>query len=109
LLFDPVDAGFHKLEGEGSILGVDANLKTQDFTMTAYNSGTVVVIGTDGIWEARNPSRELFGTVRLEEIIRKCHSETAAVIQSVVIDTVQNFRAGAPQEDDVALMVVKLL
>jgi sigma-B regulation protein RsbU (phosphoserine phosphatase) len=109
LLFDPVDAGFHKLGGEGSALGVDADFKTQDFTLTAFNSGTVVVIGTDGIWETRNPSGEIFGTSIIEKIIRKCHSETAATIQSVLIDTVQNFQAGAPQEDDVALMVVKLL
>jgi phosphoserine phosphatase RsbU/P len=109
LLFDPVDAGFHNLAGEGAVLGADADFKAQDFTLTAYNSGTVVVIGTDGIWETRNSSGELFGRSKIEEIIRNFNSEPAAVIQSAVIDSVQNFRAGAPQEDDVALMVVKLL
>jgi len=108
LLYDPVDAALRELGGEGAILGVNADLKTQDFSLAAYSPGTVVIISTDGIWETRNSSGELFGKIRLKEIIRSFNSKPAAVIQSAVIDSVQNFRGAAPQEDDMAIVVVKL-
>jgi sigma-B regulation protein RsbU (phosphoserine phosphatase) len=109
LLYDPVDATIHELNGAGAVIGVTAEFQAQDVTLTAYCPGTVVLIGTDGIWEARNSSGELYGKPKLKELIQELNSQPAAVIQAAVIDSVQNFRAGAPQEDDMALMVVKLL
>jgi sigma-B regulation protein RsbU (phosphoserine phosphatase) len=80
LLYDPVNATLHELNGEGAILDVNADLKIQDFSVSAYHPGTVVLIGTDGIWEARNSFGELYGKPRLKEIIRSFNSKPAAVI-----------------------------
>jgi sigma-B regulation protein RsbU (phosphoserine phosphatase) len=109
LLYDPVDATIHELNGAGAVIGVTAEFQAQDVTLTAYCPGTVVLIGTDGIWEARNSSGELYGKPKLKELVQELNSQPAAVIQAAVIDSVQNFRAGAPQEDDMAIVVVKLL
>jgi sigma-B regulation protein RsbU (phosphoserine phosphatase) len=109
LLFDPVNADFLELDGEGVALGADADFKAHEVSLTAVAPGTVVVIGTDGIWEARSSTGELFGKHRLMEVVRNCSASPAAVIQAAVIDSVHQFRAGAPPEDDLALMVVKLL
>ena len=109
LLYDPVDASIQKLNGTGAAMGVDAEFQAQDITLAAYRPGTVVLIGTDGIWEARNSSGELYGKSRLRDIIRNYSSQPAAAIQTAIIDSVQSFRDGAPQEDDMALVVAKLL
>jgi sigma-B regulation protein RsbU (phosphoserine phosphatase) len=69
----------------------------------------LVVIGTDGITETRNTAGELFGSERVREIVRANAAVSAADIQAAVIEAVQGFRGEAPQEDDVTLVVVKLL
>ena len=51
----------------------------------------------------------MFGQRRLRDIIRRHADAPAKTIRDAVIDTLQEFRGNAPQEDDVTLVVVKLL
>ena len=67
------------------------------------------IIGTDGISETRSPSGEFFGSTRLREVIRGHAAKPVDRIQSAVIEAVQDFRGKSPQEDDVTLVVVKLV
>ena len=72
--------------------------------------GAVIVVGTDGIWEAHNTKDEQFGKERLCVIIRdgtrggKSASETT---QSI-IQAVSEHRGTLPQHDDVTLVVIRL-
>lgn len=109
MLFDPTSGLFSDLGGEGMALGVEADARYQGYDRQGWVPGTVIVVGTDGITETRSPSDELFGGRRVREIISYHAEKTAAEIQSAVIDAVQAFRGKAPQEDDVTLVVVKLL
>ncbi len=67
----------------------------------------LLVIGTDGIWEARNPAGEMFGISRLRDIIHEQAAGSADEICSEVIEAVRTFRAEAPPDDDISLVVVK--
>jgi sigma-B regulation protein RsbU (phosphoserine phosphatase) len=109
VLYSAVSASFRELGGDGIALGVVENAAYRDYVQQGWESGAVVVIGTDGITETRNSSGELFGSERVREIIRANASRSAADIQAAVIGAVQAFRGDAPQEDDVTLVVVKLL
>jgi sigma-B regulation protein RsbU (phosphoserine phosphatase) len=109
VLYSAVSASFRELGGDGIALGVVENAAYRDYVQQGWESGAVVVIGTDGITETRNSSGELFGSERVREIIRANASRSAADIQAAVIAAVQAFRGDAPQEDDVTLVVVKLL
>ncbi|MFO7709078.1 MAG: PP2C family protein-serine/threonine phosphatase [Desulfobacterales bacterium] len=109
VVYSPVSASFSDLGGEGMALGVEAEAVYQDYGRQGWEPGTVVVIGTDGITETRSASDELFGVERVRAFIRSRAEKTAAEIQSAVIDAVQAFRGQSPQEDDVTLVVVKLL
>lgn len=91
------------------VLGADEKAFYREYATQGWKPGTVVVIGTDGVTETRNPAGELFGSERVREAIRSNADKSAAGIQSAVIDAVQTFRRQAPQEDDVTLAVVKLL
>ena len=109
LLFNPVTADFQELGGVGMALGVSIDFKHEEYSQFGWESETVIVIGTDGVSEARNSAGEQFGTDRMKEIILSHASEPAAYIQSALIQASQNFRDGTPQEDDMTLLVVKLL
>jgi sigma-B regulation protein RsbU (phosphoserine phosphatase) len=109
VVFEPSTGKFSELGGDGMVLGADEKAFYREYATQGWKPGTVVVIGTDGVTETRNPAGELFGSERVREAIRSNADKSAAGIQSAVIDAVQTFRRQAPQEDDVTLAVVKLL
>jgi sigma-B regulation protein RsbU (phosphoserine phosphatase) len=109
LYFSPAAGSFSELDGEGMVLGVENETPYRDYGRQGWDAGAVIVIGTDGITETRNSDNELFGSARVREVIRRNASRPAAEIQAAVIAAVQAHRGAAPQEDDVTLVVVKLL
>ena len=109
VVYNTASASFRELGGEGMAMGVVHNVAYRDYTQQGWEPGSVVVIGTDGITETRNTAGEFFGSERVREIVRANAAASAADIQAAVIQAVQSFRGEAPQEDDVTLVVVKLL
>jgi sigma-B regulation protein RsbU (phosphoserine phosphatase) len=109
VVFNPATGDFSRLDGDGMALGVVADVAYQEYTQAGWDPGTVIVIGTDGITETRNPSNEFFGSARLRDVIRDHAAQPVDRIRSAVIEAVHDFRKDLPQEDDVTLVVVKLL
>jgi sigma-B regulation protein RsbU (phosphoserine phosphatase) len=109
MIYNPAGANFRELGGEGIAIGVVDAAAYQDYTQQGWEPGSVLVIGTDGITETRSLSGEFFGAERVRQVVRANASRSAAGIQAAVIAAVQDFRGNAPQEDDVTLLVVKLL
>jgi sigma-B regulation protein RsbU (phosphoserine phosphatase) len=109
MVYEPVRATFRELGGEGMAMGVMDTAEYRDYTQQGWEPGSVIVIGTDGITETRNIAGEFFGAERVRQVVRANASRSAAGIQSAVIEAVQGFRGEAPQEDDVTLVVVKLM
>jgi sigma-B regulation protein RsbU (phosphoserine phosphatase) len=87
-------------------LGVDENSEYEECSLE-FKPGQILFIGTDGIWETRNPEDEFFGKNRLESVIRNHAAETADSIIQSILEEVKAFRGVLPQEDDVTLVVVK--
>ncbi|MGD8531443.1 MAG: SpoIIE family protein phosphatase, partial [Syntrophobacterales bacterium] len=61
------------------------------------------------IWEAHNGDGEMFGKARLYEIIRINARKTAEEIQDAVLEALSDFRGDVAQEDDVTIVVIKVL
>jgi serine phosphatase RsbU (regulator of sigma subunit) len=74
----------------------------------ALQAGQIIVIGTDGIWEARSPQGDYFGKNRLMALVRAHAERSAAVIARVLIDALDAFRHPRPPEDDATLVVAKV-
>jgi sigma-B regulation protein RsbU (phosphoserine phosphatase) len=72
-------------------------------------SGDIVLVGTDGIWEATNSQGEVFGVPRLREILLSSSKKSAREIHSIIMNEVSDFLAGELPEDDITLMVIKTL
>jgi phosphoserine phosphatase RsbU/P len=70
--------------------------------------GDMFVGFTDGISEAMDSTDAEFGEDRLIEILKRCQSRSAAETISCILDQVDAFTAGAPQHDDMTLVVVRV-
>jgi sigma-B regulation protein RsbU (phosphoserine phosphatase) len=71
--------------------------------------GQIIVLGTDGVWEAMNAKEEQFGKERLKEIVRTWSHGTAAEITDAVRRALDAFRGTQHQRDDVTLVVIKVM
>jgi sigma-B regulation protein RsbU (phosphoserine phosphatase) len=109
LLYEPGPNEFQQLSGEGIILGADDRYRFQAYSRHQWAPGSVIVIGTDGVHETRNEEGRMFGRERLQDIVRQRHMEDAGSIQRSILGELENFRGAAPQEDDITLVVAKLL
>ncbi len=109
LVYDPGTDSFDDLSGEGNLpLGI--------FKETEYVArqreivpGQIIVIATDGIREARNRYGEMFGQDSLQNILRRNASESSAKILQTVFTALDLFRQGVKSEDDMTLVVIKVL
>lgn len=72
------------------------------------NPGDIILVGTDGLWEARNPQGNMFGTGRIRQIIASHADKSAEQIYQHVMNHVDQFIGSHHQEDDMTLMVVKI-
>lgn len=108
IVFHPGSGAFTELDGSGIPLGIMEDAEYQQYETSGLRAGDVLVIGTDGIWESRNPAGEFFGKDRLRDLMRehaaKPSKEIAALIQSALVA----FRGREGSEDDVTFVVVKI-
>lgn len=107
LLYDPGRDTFVELDGKGIPLGIDANWRYEENTLSGLPSGGVLLCGTDGIWEARNASGEMYGKTRLCEVVRRRAGGDARTVARAVLADLDTFRQGEPRLDDVTLVVLR--
>ena len=108
LIYDPEKDIFEELMGPGLALGVVENY---DYALQSRNGlkpGQVIIIGTDGIWEGRNPSGEMFGKERLMEIVRNSAAHDSHTILEKIFQEHTDFSEGLKSDDDLTLVVVKI-
>ncbi len=69
--------------------------------------GDLLIIGTDGLNEARGPEEELFGYERLLNLISASVDMPACSILETIYTAIEAFSTGRPQDDDQTLVVIK--
>lgn len=82
----------------------DYNYKESQINL---NIGDIVLYYTDGITEAENKKRELFGMERLKDIVLKNSSLSPDKIKEIILKEVLLFQDGTEQNDDITLVVIK--
>ncbi len=103
-----VECMVQRLETGGPVLGI--------FTEVHYEQGRIqlrpydtLIAFTDGISEAMTASLEEWGEERLITAARMSTHRSAQEIVTAVIASADHFTAGAPQSDDLSLVVLKVL
>jgi serine phosphatase RsbU (regulator of sigma subunit) len=108
MIFDPVSDAFSDLNGGNNLaLGVFEDTDYKEARQDVA-PGQIIVIATDGIWEARNPKDEMYGKNRIRKIIRRNASKTANDILNAILDSLNRFQKNAKLEDDMTLVVIKI-
>jgi sigma-B regulation protein RsbU (phosphoserine phosphatase) len=109
LFFDPATDRCVELSSDGMALGVVADYDYRTTVHRGWSPGSVMVVATDGVHETRNVTGEMFGSQRLKQLMRQWAHQPAATIQDRILTELRTFRGEAPQEDDLTLVVIKVL
>ena len=73
-----------------------------------HEPGDLVVLFTDGISESMNSRYEEWGEDRLIELAKTCHALPAAEGSRRILGAALAFAAGAPQHDDMTLVLLRI-
>jgi anti-sigma regulatory factor (Ser/Thr protein kinase) len=69
--------------------------------------GDILLLLSDGIYEYHNGAGEQFGEARVEEIVRSHPGSSMAQLSAILLEAIQAFAAGAAQDDDITVVLVK--
>jgi serine phosphatase RsbU (regulator of sigma subunit) len=96
------------LEGGGPVLGV-ISIAPYSEQSASLAPGDLLVLYSDGVTEANNPDFDEFGEERFIRALSENRARTAREIVDAVTAALKEFTAGAPQADDITLLVAKRL
>jgi sigma-B regulation protein RsbU (phosphoserine phosphatase) len=109
VIYDPNTDKISELGGGGSLpLGVIDRIE-YDAKRQAISTGQILAIATDGLFEAQNQKGKMFGRQRFYDIIRQSASDSASRIMEAVLQAAEDFRQNLPPEDDLTLVIIKIL
>jgi sigma-B regulation protein RsbU (phosphoserine phosphatase) len=95
-----------RLEKGGTVVGLLADFAYEHGSIQ-LESGDTLFAYTDGISEAMNASDEEWGEERMLEAIKRCNGYSATLMIERVMAEADKFASGAPQYDDMTLIVVR--
>ena len=88
------------------LAGMEGIVYRQDEIQLA--SGDRILLYTDGVTEAHNSSKELFGEERLMSILNRTGGEKGETVLSGILNEVNTFEAGVEQFDDITMSILTL-
>ncbi len=106
LVYDPTSKMFQELSAHGLPLGVLETASFENQGPISLAPGSVIVLATDGIWEARGPDDTMFNKNRLKRIITEHADESAEGILSAIFTELDQFVGDVEYEDDRTLVVI---
>jgi hypothetical protein len=100
------------LTAEGIALGLEEGTvfdKTLQENTIDIRTGDTLVFYTDGIVEAMNEQLNEFGEDKFLDIVAKNRNLTSSQMINLIINEVKEFASNYPQNDDITLVVIKVL
>ena len=108
ITYDPRAGEFAELNGQSGLpLGVFHEALYEEHRRE-LDPEQIVVMATDGIWEARSAAGRIFGKKRLQEVIQAHAARPAADIVERTLEELERFLHPGRVQDDATLVVVKL-
>jgi sigma-B regulation protein RsbU (phosphoserine phosphatase) len=96
-----------RLEAGGPVVGLLPFAPYVEQALT-LESGDLLLLYTDGISEAMTHDDEEWGEERMIEAARKVSAKPAGEVLHALFAAADKFTAGAPQHDDMTLLILKL-
>lgn len=107
LLYRAAQNDLTTLEAQGIPFGISAGFGFGPPCTVRMDAGDALILITDGFFEWPNASRELFGTDRLQEAIRKRGTLSAKELITGLYHDVLDFAGGTTQLDDLTAVVIR--
>src|SRR6516225_9943347 len=97
-----------RLESGGPVIGLlrQGRYQRDSFRLKPRD---LVVLFTDGVSESMNARNEEWGEDRLIELAETCFGLPASEVMTRILAAAEAFAAGAPQHDDMTLVVLRVL
>lgn len=92
----------------GMPLGIEAGAEYAEHVEQELQDGLVVMLSTDGLWEAFNAEHEQFGIERVQRVIEAHASGTAQEIVDALNGALGEYLGALSADDDVTFVVVKV-
>jgi anti-sigma regulatory factor (Ser/Thr protein kinase) len=99
------DEGAHELDARGMPLGLMPGM-TYAETEAQLAPGQQVLLHSDGIAEAHDPQRDMFGIPRLHDVVAAPQERRGGLIANVLAELERFTGAGWEQEDDITLVAL---
>jgi sigma-B regulation protein RsbU (phosphoserine phosphatase) len=100
------DGTFDRLDRGGMILGILKTTSPYEEATVVFRPGDALILFTDGVSEAMSRVQEEYGEERLEVILRATLGRPAQEILDAVHQDVLVHTQGAPQSDDITMMIL---
>jgi phosphoserine phosphatase RsbU/P len=107
VVYDPRSDKTRELEGGDVPLGVATGVEYSEYTSEPLSPGSVVIVGTDGIWEMMSEEQKQYGKERMQRVIREHHAKPAAEIAAALEADLDRFHGARTPADDVTFVIVK--
>ncbi len=108
IYFHPDSGKVEELKGRGIVLGLDAAAQYQVNLKKGLKKGEIIMLGTDGIWEATDHKGKMFGKERILSCIKQFQAEPAKTIGDRILSALYAFRGGKKADDDITLLIIKI-
>ena len=109
ILYDTGSDSFQELGGSGVPLGVDGRYNYEEQKGAMLSQEGVILLGTDGVWEAPDLKGNRFGKEAVYEAVRRHHQRSANEILDRILSAQAAFQGSAKREDDATLVIIKTL
>ncbi len=100
---------FEDLAGPGMALGVDPAWAYRAQKTSGLQPGDIILLGTDGVWEALDCEGIMFGKAKVRDILRDQRDQPAEAILGALFDAVAAHACETKLADDMTLIVAKIV
>ena len=89
-------------------LGIDSVITSESRFLDDIAPGDIVMLSSDGAWEARNEKGEEIGIDRLKEIILRHRSDSMEQILDELYAAIDRWRGTRALEDDCTILLARV-
>lgn len=108
LVYRHTKGAVETLRAQGIVLGIVPQPHFEQRSLQ-LDPGDVVLFYTDGVTEAMNPQRDLFGDERLAEVLRLNYQRSPGELIQAILAAITAFAGGYHQSDDITMVVLHRL
>jgi serine phosphatase RsbU (regulator of sigma subunit) len=100
------DGSVEHLDASGIPIGA-FDISNWEAETLEFGRGDFLFMFTDGVSEATNIKGQMYEDDRLESFLLNSRSQSPDELTESVLDEINNFMGGAPQSDDITMMILR--